>query len=426
MPTQRAYQSYSADSIRIDSPGNITKKLLRALGRDYRRFGYFDRVFQTNSPSWLSDYADKLITSLVEGRYQPKPLISVTDLSGKVYRTLNSIDDLIFAKYITISLRPAIESLRFKSGVGPALIYLPKRFKMDRSLRFDRYRPARYRQIHWLLNVQQCYAKSGFKQALFLDVKSCVASCDRQKLLDLLVESNAPHWAAQQWIDAMHFWAEGKPKGTIPTPPRTTFLYPFTWLILRRVADRLVNEDLQFILSLDDFCFFCSSPDEVSSITDRVRDYLAEEGLSLNESKTRIVDSESYTNLLEAEARNFRLTSLERAVARLIHFTRKADILRSTRYAPILREISRFYLETTTKRLVEGHSADLDPVPLWIDSALEEITSGGVDGTYLPILDMIHWRLGQAAPAPGFLHSWMQVWGKSGNIYLRALSHAHV
>jgi RNA-directed DNA polymerase len=239
-----------------------------AAGVDHVSVTQFERLL----PESLWEVSDQLKA----GTYQPQPIRRVH-----------------IPKPGTNETRPlGIPTVRDRMAQAAVVNVIEPIFERDFAEHSYGFRPGRggkeaLRRVDQLL-------KAGYTQVVDADLKGYFDSIPHDRLMARLKEKVADgsvlslieSFLKANILDGLEEWspATGVPQGAVLSPLLSNiYLDPLDHLVAR--------SGFEMVRYADDFVILCRTPEEASRALELVREWVAENGLSLHPTKTKVVDA---------------------------------------------------------------------------------------------------------------------------------------
>ena len=220
-------------------------------------------------------YLSELHESLKSGSYRPSPVKRVDIPKGPGQTRplgIPSVKDRIVQTALKMAIEPIFETAFREGSYG----FRPGRSCKDALRVVDRLLKEGY------THVVDADLKSYFDTIPHDRLKARVA----EKISDGRVLSLIEGYLRQDVMKGMERWTPttGTPQGAVISPLLANiYLHPF---------DLLMEEDgYKMVRYADDFVIQCRTPEEASRALELVRGWVAENGLTLHPTKTKVIDA---------------------------------------------------------------------------------------------------------------------------------------
>lgn len=230
------------------------------------------KMFETK----MEDNLDTLQRQLREGSYRPKPVrrVWISKLFSRDKRPLGipTVKDRVVQTALKTVLEPIFEKDFAPTSYGG--------------------RPGRGCKDA-LRQVEQ-FLKEGYSWVVDADIKSYFDMIPRQPLMERIEKKVADgrvlelikSFLEQGIMEGMKHWkpTEGTPQGAVISPLLANiYLDPLDW--------KMIREGFKMVRYCDDLVILCRSQQQAQQALEILRQWLTEQGLSLNDEKTGIVDA---------------------------------------------------------------------------------------------------------------------------------------
>lgn len=264
-------------------------------------FRLFDKVFsERNLLASLQQVASKRGAAGVDHvsadqfvRGLPESLREVSDQLKRGMYKPQSIRRVHIPKPGTTETRPlGIPTVRDRMVQGAVVNVVEPIFERDFAEHSYGFRPGRgckdaLRRVDQLL-------KAGYVHVVDADLKGYFDSIPHDRLITRLKEkitdgsvlSLIESFLKAQVMDGLEGWTPtaGAPQGAVLSPLLSNvYLDPLDHLMVR--------EGFEMVRYADDFVILCRTPEEASRALELVRGWVAENGLELHPTKTKVVDA---------------------------------------------------------------------------------------------------------------------------------------
>lgn len=239
-----------------------------SAGIDRQTVGMFERR--------LEDELRKLKVQLQEGNYRPQPVkrVWIEKQGSRDKRPLGipTVRDRVTETASKMVLEPIFEKDFAPTSYG----FRPKRGCKD------------------ALRRVQALLKTGSAWVVDADIKSYFDTVIHHQMMKRIEEKIADgrvlellkSWLKQGIMEGMKYWepTEGTPQGSGISPLLANiYLNPLDW--------KMIREGFEMVRYCDDLVILCRSQQEAQQALGNLRQWMNEQGLHLNEEKTRIVDA---------------------------------------------------------------------------------------------------------------------------------------
>jgi RNA-directed DNA polymerase len=230
------------------------------------------KMFETQE----EDNLDWMQSQLRESSYRPKPVkrVWISKLTGRDKRPLGvpTVEDRV----VQTALKTVLEPIFEKDFAATSYGFRPGRGCKDAL-----------RQVDQLL-------KEGYSWVVDADIKSYFDTIPHQQLMERIEKKVADGrvlellkaFLEQGIMEGMKHWkpTAGTPQGAVISPLLANiYLDPLDW--------KMIREGVEMVRYCDDLVILCRSQEQAQQAQDGLRRWLAEQGLKLNDQKTRIVDA---------------------------------------------------------------------------------------------------------------------------------------